>query len=166
MFAISFDAGKNVPFNLTVEQVTTLLSHPNVHQHLVMIGLKNVLQDCHASIVRDDFKSEDEYFAAKRAKAELKLGAMMAGELRAHSGERKVAVPTFTNEARKLVLSKLDKAAKEKLAAMPDSGAATLDAMFAKNEAALKPIVEATIAEMERKAKAKAELEGKLDLSF
>ena len=107
MFAINFDAGKNVSFNLTVEQVNHLLTYANVHQHLLTIGLKNVLQDCHASIVREDFSSDDEWIAAKRAKAELKLGAMLVGDVRAQSNARKdKKLSDFDAFARKWILDR------------------------------------------------------------
>lgn len=95
-FALTFDAGANVAFDLTQEQVTQLLSHQNVAQHLVMLGLKNALQDSHASVVRKDFESDDAWIAAKREKAGLKLGAMMNGELRTTSGTRQ---PKLSDEA-------------------------------------------------------------------
>lgn len=114
MFAINFDAGKNVAFNLTAEQITQLLGHANVHQHIVMIGLKNILQDCHASIVREDFATEDEWIKAKREKAELKLGAMMTGDIRVTRGEKKPtlsAKETFIHNFLRDFVKAADKAA-------------------------------------------------------
>jgi hypothetical protein len=166
MFAINFDAGKHVSFALTAQQVETLISHAEVHKHALMIGLKNILQDCHASIVREDFKTDDEWIAAKRAKAEMKLGALMTGDIRVHSGERKPRVDDFTTAARKYVLSRLSKDVRKKLADMPDKGVETLDKMFAKNEAKLRPIIEQAIADAARKAKESAELAASLDLTL
>lgn len=165
-FKLTFDAGANVAFDLSEDKVATLMGHANVVEYMVWKGLKEILTDAHASVVRKDFKSDEEWIAAKRAKAELKLGALMIGEVRTTSRESKPKVDDFTNAARKIVLSKLPKAKREELAEMPDKGVAILDAMFAKNDAALRPVVEAELAEQARKAKAAEELEGKLDLSF
>lgn len=106
-FALNFDAGAQVAFELTPDQITQLLSHPNVAQHLVMIGLKNTLQDSHASVVRKDFETDDEWIAAKRERASLKLGAMMNGELRTGSGTRQPKLSDRDSFARKWLLAKL-----------------------------------------------------------
>jgi hypothetical protein len=106
-FALNFDAGSNVAFELTPDQVTQLLSHPNVAQHLVMIGLKNTVQDSHASVVRKDFESDDAWIAAKREKAALKLGAMLNGELRTGSGTRQPKLSDREAFARKWLVAKL-----------------------------------------------------------
>lgn len=102
MFTLNFDAGANVSFALTETQVSTLASFPDVAKHVWTIGLKNILQDCHASIVRKDFKTDDEYVAAKRAKAELKLGALMVGDVRVRRGERKEPADPIARESRVL----------------------------------------------------------------
>jgi len=106
MFAINFDAGKHVSFNLTAEQVSQLLTYANVHQHILTIGLKNILQDCHASIVREDFKTEEEWIEAKRAKAQLKFGAMMVGDVRAQSATRQPKLSAFDTFARDWLLKR------------------------------------------------------------
>lgn len=163
MFDISFDAGASVGFTLSEQDVAKLISHPDVHRHLLMIGLKNVLQDCHASIVRKDFASDEAWIQAKRDRASLKLGALMNGELRAQSGERKARVDDFTTFARRLVLSLLPKERRKALAETEDKGAAALDAMFAKNEEKLRPQVEAMIEKARKEAEEKAKLAEGLD---
>jgi len=166
MFAITFDAGKNVAFELSAEQVTQLIGHANVHQHVFMIGLKNILQDCHASITREDYESDEAWIAAKREKAMLKLGAMMNGELRGQSGERKAKVDSFTTFARRHILSLLTKERRKELAEHDDKGASVLDALFAKNEAALRPIVQAQMEAAQKYEEEKAKLAASLDLSL
>lgn len=106
-FALTFDAGANVAFDLTPEQITQLLSHQNVAQHLILLGLKNALQDSHASIVRKDFESDDAWIAAKRERASVKLGAMMNGELRTTSGTRQPKLNDFDKFARSWLLTKI-----------------------------------------------------------
>jgi hypothetical protein len=165
-FKLNLDAGANVAFDLSEDKVATLMGFPNVVEYMVWKGLKEILTDAHASVVRKDFKTDDEWIAAKRAKAELKLGALMVGEVRTTSRESKPKVDDFTNVARKTVLGKLPKEKRAELAAMPDKGVAILDAMFAKNDAVLRPIVEAELVEMLRKAEAAEALNGKLDLTF
>lgn len=52
----------------------------NVMEHVVYIGLRNILMDSHASVTRE---SDGENFVANaQAQAEKKLAAMMAGEVR------------------------------------------------------------------------------------
>lgn len=166
MFAINFDAGRNVAFDLSAEDVTKLLAHADVHKHLVMIGLKNVVQDSHASVVREDFESDEAWIEAKRAKAGMKLAALMNGELRAQSGDRKPKVDDFTNASRKFVLGLLPAEKRKELAAMEDKGAAALDAIFAKNEEKLRPQVEAKMEADRKAAEAKAKLSQGLDLDI
>lgn len=72
------------------------------------------------------------------------------------------SVDTFTNIARKMVLARLGKDMRKKLAEMPDKGVKTLDELFAKNEAALRPIVEEKLEQMKREA----EMAEGLDLTF
>ncbi len=165
MFAINFDAGKHVSFALTAQQVEQLISHSEVHKHALMIGLKNILQDCHASIVREDFKTDDDWIAAKRAKAEQKLGALMIGDIRVHSGERKPKVDEFTAMARRVVLSLLPKADKKKLVDAEDREQ-QLDKLYEANAETLKPMVDARIAEEAKRAKEAETLAGKIKLAL
>lgn len=173
MFAINFDAGKSVSFNLTVEQVAQLLAHANVHQHLLTIGLKNVLQDCHASIVREDFKTDDAWIAAKREKAALKLGAMMNGELRTGGSTRQPKLDDFAKFARSWLLAKIKPAYiakngkdswKEKTEG--DSGAEFIHQLVLKNAERFKDeIMEAYKVELAAREKA-AKIAGEVDLDI
>lgn len=103
----NLDCGANVSFEITPELLQQLHSHPQVIEHLLKIGLKNVVQDSHASVVRKDFNSDDEWIAAKREKASLKLGALMTGELRAGSGVRQPKLSDREAFARKWLVAKL-----------------------------------------------------------
>lgn len=154
-FPLNLDCGKSVAFNLTEEQVETLLGHEDVARHIVAIGLKNILQDSHASVTRDGFATDDEWVQAKRDRASLKLGDMMAGLLRAQRAARP-KVDDFTNVARKLVLSLMSKEQKAKISTEVDGkmqvDVEKVDAIFAKNEAKLRPQVEAKLEEMRKAA--------------
>lgn len=51
--------------------------------HIMYIGARNVLMDCHASITRES--NPNDFIAAATALAEKKLAALMAGEVRVQS---------------------------------------------------------------------------------
>lgn len=53
--------------------------------HVIYIGLRNILMDAHASATKDEHG--DEYVTIARAMSEKKLAALMAGEVRV-SGSR------------------------------------------------------------------------------
>ncbi len=164
--SITLDVGKSIQFTVTEDGIAGLMTHKDALHHVLMIGLKNLVQDSHASIKREDFETEDEWKAASRAKAELKLGAILSGDIRVSRGESKPKVDDFTGMARKIVLSTLKPERKKELAAMEDKGVAMLDAIIAKNLDMLKPKVEAAIAEEARKAAEKDELAKGLDLDI
>lgn len=103
----NLDCGANVSFEITPELQQQLHSHPQVIEHLLKIGLKNVVQDSHASVVRKDFATDDEWIAAKRERASLKLGKLLAGELRAQSAERKPKLDDKAKFTRGWLLAKL-----------------------------------------------------------
>jgi len=161
----NMDCGANVSFEITPELQDKLLAHPQVVEHLIRIGLKNVVQDSHASVVRKDFESDEAWIAAKREKAGLKLGKLLEGELSAQSNERNPRVDEFTTYARRAVLSALGAEKRKELAATEDKGAAYLDAVFAKNEAKLRPIAESLQEAARKAAEEKAKL-GALDLDI
>lgn len=164
--SFTIECGKGIVFTVTDEMLIELGKHQEAFNHTLMIGLKNMVQDSHASIVREDFATDDEWKAAKRAKAELKLGAIIAGDIRVSRGESKPKVDDFTSMARKIVLSMLKPEKKKALAAMPDKGVATIDGLIEKNLEALRPKVEAALLEAARKEAEKAELSKGLDLDI
>jgi hypothetical protein len=53
--------------------------------HAIMIGLRNILMDSHASITTDEYPNADEREAAARAMVDKKLDALMRGEVRVQS---------------------------------------------------------------------------------
>ncbi len=134
------DCGANVSFEITPELQQQLHSHPHVIEHLLKIGLKNVVQDSHASVVRKDFKTDDDWIAAKRERASLKLGKLLAGELRAQKAERQPKLDDYVKFARSWLLAKIKPAfiAKNGKAAWKektegDSGAEFIQQLVFKN---------------------------------
>lgn len=160
MFKLNMDCGANVPFELSEEQVAQLKSHDQVDAYIYFIGLKNILQDSHASVVRKDFKSDDEWTAAKRAKAELKLGALMNGEVRSRTAERKPKLSDeesfkrnfIIGELKKLFIAKHGKDSwKEKTES--DTGAAFIESLLEKHGARYESAAtEAWTAELAKRA--------------
>lgn len=53
--------------------------------HAIMIGLRNILMDSHASITSEQYPDETERDAAARAMVDKKLAALMSGEVRVAS---------------------------------------------------------------------------------
>ena len=53
--------------------------------HIVMIGLRNVLMDCHASVTAAEYPNEAERQSVARAAVDKKLAALMSGEVRVSS---------------------------------------------------------------------------------
>jgi hypothetical protein len=163
---LNLDCGKGVPFTITPENVAELVKRPDAIAHVIAIGLKNILQDSHASIKYDDFKTEEECQAAKRERAGKKLLALLAGDVRTARAGSSNRVDSFTTFARRLVLSMLSKEKKKVLAESADKGVAYLDAVYEKNAEKLKPQVDAMITEAAEKARKAAELADGLDLDI
>lgn len=53
--------------------------------HAIMIGLRNILMDSHASITADEYPDATERADAARAMVDKKLAALMSGEVRVAS---------------------------------------------------------------------------------
>lgn len=53
--------------------------------HAIMIGLRNILMDSHASITADEYPDETARKAAAQAMVDKKLAALMSGEVRVAS---------------------------------------------------------------------------------
>lgn len=70
----------NIGKGITLAIDTTLIVGP-VLDHVMKIGLRNILMDCHAGITKADHPTD--YTALSKAKAEAKLAAMIAGDIRA-----------------------------------------------------------------------------------
>ena len=69
--------GKGIEMDVNVDRFNT-----TVMDHIVYIGLRNVLMDAHSRHTKD----EDGYVENSRAAAERKLDALYAGEIRSPGG--------------------------------------------------------------------------------
>ena len=80
-----------------------------VMQHVVMIGLRNILMDSHASVTAKD--NPDDYREKSLAVAEGKLEAMMKGELRSNGTPRTRTLDPVSKEAKALANDVMRKSA-------------------------------------------------------
>ncbi len=92
----------NIGKGITLE-VDELKLPSNVVEHIVYIGLRNVLMDTHAAITKNE--NPNDYVAKSRAVAEAKLQAMYNGEVRVN-GERQRLDPVDA-EARRIALGQV-----------------------------------------------------------
>ena len=88
---LNVDIGKQIGFELTDENVQAIMAHDNVKNHVLYIGLRNILMDSHASAKRELFEDEIAWRNASKAMAEKKLAAMLAGEIRANSSGPRIS---------------------------------------------------------------------------
>ena len=103
----NINVGKGIEFAITVEMLQELAKHGEAFGHVIMIGLKNLVQDSHASCKREDFQSEDEWKAESRKIAEQKLGSIIAGDIRKQSITRAPKLSDRDAFARKWLVAKL-----------------------------------------------------------
>ena len=80
MARFTIECGKSIQFEITDDMILQLGNHQNAFDHVLMIGLKNLVQDSHASCKREDFETEDEWKAESRRIAEMKLGSILSGD--------------------------------------------------------------------------------------
>jgi hypothetical protein len=69
--------GKGITVDVTVESLPA-----KAMEHVIYIGLRNVLMDAHANVTEKEYPVEADRLAAARAMADKKLAALMAGEVR------------------------------------------------------------------------------------
>lgn len=84
---LNVEIGREITMAVDVESIPA-----NVMQHVVYIGLRNILMDAHAGAAKVAESGGDVNEIA-RAMADKKLTAMMAGELRASTGGGRVGDP-------------------------------------------------------------------------
>ena len=98
------DIGKQLAFDLDNQQVMDLIGHKNVHDHILYIGLRNILMDSHASCKRETYGDDEVTWRNNsKALAEKKLAAMLAGEIRSNSsGPRVSSLSPIDAECRRL----------------------------------------------------------------
>ena len=162
MNTLNVSIGKDIM--LTVDLVK-LSNQPESMAHIIAMGLKNVLQDSHSGITKEDFPDINVYKANSLAIAEKKLESLYNNDVRT-----KVAKPNGPSAEEKLhvkaMLSLVTKQKRKELAKMSDSGAAWLKAAIVKHIEKVKAKV-AEMMEAERKAEAEqAELAAELDFEI
>jgi hypothetical protein len=128
--------------------------HISAVEKVMRYGFQRLVND---RVGGDDMKLDD-----KIADSEIFLGKLCDGTWRTEA--RRQSADLFTTVARKHVIGLLPKEKRKELAESPDKGVAYLDAVFAKNEAKLRPEVEAIIQRMREEAEARAKLADTLDL--
>ena len=102
--------GKGI--ELEVPAFSTL--SPEVRDHVVYIGFRNILMDSHAGVTIDKCDGDEAKMVAdSKAMAEKKLAALIAGDLRTTSTRESDPV---RREAHKLALEKCTEKAKAKIA--------------------------------------------------
>lgn len=67
--------GKSIELDVNAEALPA-----NALEHVIRMGLRNILMDSHASITKDT--NPDDFAEVSKAVAEKKLAALMAGEVR------------------------------------------------------------------------------------
>jgi hypothetical protein len=103
---LNVDIGKALAFDITPEQLDTLLSHEAVKSRIMYIGLRNILMDSHAGQSRDKFDTELLWRNASKAVAEKTLAAMLEGRVREKStGVRASSLSPVMAEAIRLAKS-------------------------------------------------------------
>lgn len=91
---LNVDIGKALAFDITPEQIETLLSHDAVKSRILYIGLRNILMDSHAGQSRDKFDSDLAWRDGSKAVAEKTLTAMLAGVVREKSSTPRTSAMT------------------------------------------------------------------------
>jgi hypothetical protein len=158
---ININIGKAIGLAIDLEK---LQLKTQVMDHVIAIGLRNILMDSHASCRSEDFKTEFDWREASKAMAEKKLAAMMAGEIRSNGGGvRASKADPITAEALRMarvVIHQAKKANLGKWAKAFDLPNKTTD----DEKAIVAEAVKRYAAKPEIMAKAKAMVEAKGDL--
>ena len=129
MNTLNVSIGKDIM--LTVD-LGKLSNQPDSWAHIIAMGLKNILQDSHSGITKDEFPDEKIRKANSLAIAEKKLESLYNNDVRT-----KVARSGGQSETDKMMvkafLSTLPKAERKKLAKSDDSGVAFIQSSIEAN---------------------------------
>lgn len=121
--------------------------------HVIYIGLRNILMDCHASVTEKEYPDSDERNAVAQSMAEKKLAALMAGEVRVSSSREGDPVRA---EAKRMAMTALKAKLKKAGKKAEDY---TKEALA---EAAAKLITDDVLAEAKRRVEANRAVAGDL----
>lgn len=169
----NINVGKGINFDITADMLQELAKHGEAFGHVIMIGLKNLVQDSHASVKREDFETEEEWKAESRRVAEQKLGSIIAGDIRKASATRQPKLSDREAFARKWLVVKLKAAFvakhgkeswKEKTEG--DSGAEFIAALIEKNAPKFEAEIEAAWQTELAAKKREAEMADSLELDI
>lgn len=131
-------------------------------EKLHISAVEKVMRYGFQRLVNDRVGGDDMTLEDKIKDSEIFLGKLCDGTWRTEA--RRQSADLFTTVMRKHVIGLLPKEKRKQLAELADKGVAYLDAVFAKNEAKLRPEVEAIIQRMKEEAEAKARMVDDLDL--
>ena len=155
------DIGKGLLVNV---DTSALAKHAEVFEHIVYIGLRNVLMDCHASITKEEYPDETARKEASLALAMKKLQTMYDGLVRTKVAS--VAVSALERMMIRVFIAKLPKAKRVELAKLDDKGKAWIDLAIEKNRAKVEEWAKAEIAKQEAEAIANEKLAKELELDL
>ena len=92
---LDVNIGKALLLSFDDETVEKLLSFPTVKDHILCIGLRNILMDAHSACKAEDYPNDEiGWRNASKAMAEKKLAAMLTGVARSNSGTTVVRLPS------------------------------------------------------------------------
>ena len=104
------NVGKSIELDIDVSRLPEAALN-----HAIMIGLRNILMDSHASITSDEYPDAEERDAAARAMVAKKLDALMRGEVRVQSTREGDPVRAEAKAMAKAILTAKIKAAGRKV---------------------------------------------------
>ena len=162
MNTLNVSIGKDIMLTIDLGKLS---NQPDSMAHIIAMGLKNILQDSHSGITKDEFPDLAAYKANSLAIAEKKLESLYNNDIRT-----KVAKPNGQSAEEKLyvkaMLALVTKQKRKELAKMPDSGTAWLKAAIEKHIEKVKAKAAAML-EAEREAEAEqAELAAEMDFEI
>lgn len=140
---MNVNIGKGIALDIDTAKIPA-----NVMDHVVMIGLRNILMDSHAGITKETHPDNAARTDAAKGVAMKKLDAMLAGELRT-AGTRTGAADSVGKEMErlaKLAVTNAVRAKGVKLADVKDRVAGWVNAYVAKHEADLRAQATANLA--------------------
>lgn len=142
----------------------------NAQEHVAYIGLRNILMDSHASVTKEDYTKEGVfdstgYLAAKRAMADKKLAAMLAGDIRAVSIGTVVRGDPVRTEAIEIALDMTIKGAWRKAGKKVDAKAMRAEAIrLVETNPAYRHLAQGRVDKRAEEAKQLAEMLAEADL--
>lgn len=126
---------------------------PVAIEHVIKIGLRNVLMDVHAGVTAEAFPDEAARVAESRSRAERKLAALMAGEVRTVGTRGPRAVDAVAKEINRIALADVEAAVRRAGKKPKDVDMKALVAAHReKNADSLRARAEAAVAEAEKNA--------------